>query len=143
MDISDTLNMLHRGLKMERNVTSFKFGIESSRVSTTPAISRCSTCGEEFKTPLLAMVSSGFIVEEYYACPKCLSKVGSLEQPKNLEGDEAVDEAEEALEMKIEDDMEESVACAHHLGYLKQRPKNTPIPEECLTCSKMIDCMSR
>ena len=127
---------------MERNITSFKYGIESSQFSTTQPISRCSTCGEEFKTPLLAMVSSGFIVEEYYACPKCLSKVGSLEQPENLEVDDAVNEEEEALEMKIEDDAEESVACMHHLGYLKRRPKNTPIPEECLTCCKMIDCMS-
>jgi DNA-directed RNA polymerase subunit RPC12/RpoP len=125
---------------MERNITSFKF--ESSQFSATPAISRCSTCGEEFETPLLAMVSSGFVVEEYYACPKCLSKVGSLEQPKNLEVNETVKEEEEALEMKIEDIGEESVACAHHLGYLKRRPKDTPIPEECLTCSKMIDCMS-
>ena len=127
---------------MERNITSFKFGIESSQFSTTPAISRCNTCGEEFETPLLAMVSSAFVVEEYYACPKCLSKVGSLEQPKNLEVDETVNEEEEALEMKIEDTGKESVTCAHHLGYLKRRPKDTPIPEECLTCSKMIDCMS-
>jgi DNA-directed RNA polymerase subunit RPC12/RpoP len=141
--ISDTLYAFSRGLKMERNITSFKYGIESSQFSTTQAISRCSTCGEEFKTPLLAMVSSGFIVEEYYACPKCLSKVGNLEQPENLEDDDAVNKEEEALEMKIEDDAEESVACMHHLGYLKRRPKNTPIPEECLTCSKMIDCMSR
>lgn len=127
---------------MERNITSFKFGIKS-RFSTIPAISRCSTCGEEFETPLLAMVSSGFVVEEYYACPNCLSKVGSLEHPKNLEVDDAVDEEEEALKMKIENVVEENVACAHHLGYLKRRPKDTPIPEECLTCSKMIDCMSR
>jgi DNA-directed RNA polymerase subunit RPC12/RpoP len=125
---------------MERNITPFKF--EGSQFSSTPAISRCSTCGEEYETPLLAMVSSGFIVEEYYACPKCLSKVGSLEQPKNLEVDETVNEEEEALEMKIEDMGKDRVTCAHHLGYLKRRPKDTPIPEECLTCSKMIDCMS-
>jgi hypothetical protein len=24
---------------------------------------------------------------------------------------------------------------------LRIRPKNTPIPEECLTCDKMVDCM--
>ena len=126
---------------MEGSITSFKNGSESSRFSTNHAISRCSTCGEEFKTPLLAMVSSDFMVEKYYACPKCLSKVSSLEQSKNLEIDDAVNE--EVLEMKIEGDEEESVACMHHLGYLKRRPKNTPVPEECFTCNKMIDCMSR
>jgi len=126
---------------MERNISSLKFGIENPTLSATQPSSRCSTCGEEYKTPLLAMVSSGLLVEEYYACPKCLSKVGIVEQQKNVEVDEA-EEEEETLKMEVEDKMEEAVACAHNLGYLKRRPKNTPIPEECLTCSKMIDCMS-
>jgi len=87
------------------------------------------------------MVSSGLLVEEYYACPKCLSKVGSVERQKSVEVDEA-DEEEEPLKMEVKDTLEENVACMHNLGYLKRRPKNTPIPEECLTCPKMIDCMS-
>lgn len=128
---------------MERNISSLKFGIEST-LPTTQASSRCSTCGEEFEKPLLAMVSSGFLIEEYYACPKCLSKVSSFERPKNVEVDEVEEEKEEAFpEMTIADTAEETEACAHNLGYLKRRPKNTPIPEECLTCSKMIECMSQ
>jgi len=126
---------------MERNISSLKFGIENPTLSATQASSRCSTCGEEYKTPLLAMVSSGLLVEEYYACPKCLSKVGSVERQKSVEVDEA-EEEEETLKMEVKDILEENVACMHNLGYLKRRPKNTPIPEECLTCSKMIDCMS-
>lgn len=31
--------------------------------------------------------------------------------------------------------------CPHHFGYLSRRPKDAPIPEECLTCRKMIKCM--
>jgi len=127
---------------MERNITSLKFGIDSPVLSTNHASSKCSTCGEEFETPLLAMISSGFLVEEYYACPKCLSKVASIERHKNVEVDEA-EEEEEPLKMEVEDTTEETVACPHHFGYLKRRPKNTPIPEECFTCSKMIDCMSK
>ena len=127
---------------MERNITSLKFGIESPVLSTTHASSKCSTCGEEFETPLLAMISSGFLVEEYYACPKCLSKVARVERQKNVEVDEA-EEEEEPLKIEVEDTMEETVACAHHFGYLQRRPKDTPIPEECFTCSKMIDCMSK
>ena len=133
---------------MERNISSLEFGIESPALSTTKTRSRCSTCGEEFETPLIAMISSGFLLEEYYACPKCLSKVGNIEQEKTVEVDEADDEVEEEETLKMdvedttEDTMEENVVCAHNLGYLKRRPKNTPIPEECLTCSKMIECMS-
>jgi len=28
----------------------------------------------------------------------------------------------------------------HHFGYLANRPKNAPIPEECLICSRMLEC---
>jgi hypothetical protein len=34
-----------------------------------------------------------------------------------------------------------SSACRHKFGFLGQRPKGTDIPDECLTCEKMIDCM--
>jgi hypothetical protein len=126
---------------MERSISSLKFGSGGPVLSATHESSRCRTCGEKFETPLLAMVSSGYLIEEYYACPKCLSKVGDIERNKTVEVDEANEENEESLETEVEDKIEETVACAHHLGYLKQRPKNTPIPEECLTCSKMIECM--
>jgi hypothetical protein len=36
---------------------------------------------------------------------------------------------------------EDVPSCSHHMGFLKKREKNSPIPEECLTCLKMIDCM--
>jgi len=29
----------------------------------------------------------------------------------------------------------------HYLGYLKERPKDTPIPNECLTCPETIECL--
>jgi hypothetical protein len=31
--------------------------------------------------------------------------------------------------------------CDHFLGYLRQRPKNTPIPNECLTCPDTLKCL--
>ncbi len=32
-------------------------------------------------------------------------------------------------------------SCAHFLGYLKTRPKDSPIPDECLTCAALMNCM--
>jgi hypothetical protein len=32
--------------------------------------------------------------------------------------------------------------CPHYLGYLKQRQKSQEIPAACLTCEKLIQCMS-
>ena len=120
---------------MERSVSSLRFGFDAVHAGST-----CAACGEDFEQPLLAMVFSDSLVEEYYACPKCLSKVASVGR-KAVQVDEAEDEVEEPLAAKAADVVGEAVGCSHHLGYLKHRAKNEPIPEECLTCSKMIDCM--
>lgn len=34
------------------------------------------------------------------------------------------------------------VICRNHFGFLNQRPKGSDVPEECLTCEKMIECMT-
>jgi len=31
--------------------------------------------------------------------------------------------------------------CLHHFGYLASHPKGVPIPEECIICQKLGDCM--
>jgi hypothetical protein len=31
--------------------------------------------------------------------------------------------------------------CARNFGYLSERSKGEKIPEECMTCEKMLDCM--
>jgi hypothetical protein len=112
------------------------------------------------------MVFNESVVEEYYACPNCLSKVASLrektvvdEEAEVEEGDASGDvgdvdfgfglDAEEVAEPVTSVEESDAVGgggdvaggCLHGLGYLKKRGKNVPIPEECLTCSKMIDCM--
>ena len=123
---------------MERSLSSLKLEVGGSVASSAHAGSVCSACGEEFDAPLLAMVFSDSLVEEYYACPKCLSKVRSVE--RQVEVDKAEEEAN-SLGMSIEEPAGAAVGCGHYLGFLKSRPKSTPIPEECLTCSKMIECM--
>ena len=32
--------------------------------------------------------------------------------------------------------------CPHRFGYLKEHPKHTPIPNECLTCTKIMECLA-
>ena len=33
-----------------------------------------------------------------------------------------------------------SEQCPHYLGYLREIPKNTRIPNQCLACTKMVEC---
>ncbi len=35
-----------------------------------------------------------------------------------------------------------SSACKHEFGFLGRQPRGTPFPDECFTCTKMIDCMA-
>ena len=132
---------------MNQNVAALRF----EGVMPFVGDSRCGACGEPVETPLLAMIFSESATEKYYACPKCLSKMANIsKEPEIKEGFEIdVDEntlkneiAEpERLETATEDNVKGPRNCVHFLGYLKERPKDTPVPEECLTCSNMIDCM--
>jgi len=31
--------------------------------------------------------------------------------------------------------------CIHHFGYLSNQPKNTPVPDECFGCTKILRCL--
>ena len=36
-----------------------------------------------------------------------------------------------------------SEVCPHSFGYLRTLPRNDPIPDECLICKKVMQCMNR
>ncbi|MEM0008138.1 MAG: hypothetical protein QXR89_07745 [Candidatus Bathyarchaeia archaeon] len=101
----------------------------------------CYGCGENFEKPILATIVSGGSSKTYYACPRCLTKVGEVKTTRHDQSEEAEKSSTVVLRKKEESKSEE-VKCEHFLGYLRKRPKNTPIPDECLTCSKMIECLA-
>jgi hypothetical protein len=49
---------------------------------------------------------------QYYACPHCLNKLE-----------------------------EEKTGCQNWFGFLSQKDKNESIPQECVECEKVMDCM--
>ncbi len=100
---------------------------------------RCDECKAEFQEPVIATISSSDNPQTYYACPRCLTKVHNYEDQKNKEtGKEKpiVNDVKKGIT-----ETEEDIECKHYFGYLKKRPKSTSVPEECLTCSKMIECL--
>ena len=126
-----------RSLKVEKNPNQ----------AETEETSVCAVCGEEFNQPLLAELHSEGMIEEYYACPRCLTKVGEVDPESRMEPEEP-EEIEEEPELALEETPtieaakpEETQPCPYHLGYLKTREKSSPIPEGCFTCTKMIDCL--
>ena len=127
---------------MKRNLNQSKLDSDNHGPPETHKNNRCGTCGEELEQPLSAELSSGHLIEEYYACPRCLSKVGDIERPKKVEAKDAVEDNQFQKREIEADKKEEAAVCFHFLGYLKKRQKNSPIPEECLTCNTMIRCIS-
>jgi len=129
---------------MERNMSSLKVGNEDYSPSNPEGIS-CDSCGEKFEKPLFTTLSSGQVLKEYYACPKCLSKIISVDvqKAKKIKQPEISKEEEPKIDnTKTEKEKETILGCKNNIGFLKRRPKSTPIPEECFTCCKMIDCMA-
>jgi DNA-directed RNA polymerase subunit RPC12/RpoP len=99
----------------------------------------CDECGRTFQKPILARVSTSGQTQTYYACPRCMAKVqGSRESVKEKEEKESVPAVEPT---KLTAEPEGAEKCEHFLGYLNKHQKNTPFPDECLTCAKMVECM--
>lgn len=127
---------------MEKNMSSLKVG-QKDYSPTNPKGISCENCGKKFEKPLFTTISSGQVLKEYYACPNCLSKIISVDvqKAKNIKQPEIFKEEEPKIE-KVKAEKETIPGCKNTIGFLKRRPKNTPIPEECFTCNKMIDCMA-
>lgn len=99
----------------------------------------CVHCGRVVSEPVwLTDLSCKPREETYYACPFCFSRV---------EIDEVLGESASASrdksDGKVGGDKKVAVAeCLHKFGYLKSRSKGSEIPDECLTCPKILQCMS-
>ena len=74
---------------------------------------------------------------------KVLDVISAIPQKER----EGVEDEEEAPVKPLKEEekgpeKEESPnGCLHHFGYLAHRPKDIPIPQECLTCPKIVECM--
>jgi hypothetical protein len=73
--------------------------------------------------------------ETYYACPFCFSRLDVEDVEEHLEhlhGREKNGKRKVAVAVSN---------CSHEFGYLRKRPKDTAIPDECLTCTRILQCM--
>jgi hypothetical protein len=128
-------------------------------------------CHREIEEPILLNNLSKTPTEQYYACPHCLIKLDtdaeneediieesasspplhpSLERVLDAISARPQKEREDIEEVPVKSSKEEGKGpkgeegpkgCSHHFGYLANRPKDAPFPQECLTCQKIVDCM--
>lgn len=115
---------------LQRNMNQWKAEEED------PANYKCDECGEDFMKPLLTTLSSSGHSQIYYACPRCLTKVNVATHQHDEQQEEP-----ETEPRRPEPATDEELKCQHFFGYLKKRPKNMPVPDTCLTCDKMVECL--
>ena len=87
-------------------------------------------------------------LEPYFACPYCLSKVKSIEEhqkPQVKSEENSLEEKQpNIIQVETKEKIEESnkpVGCQYHPGYLSERSSKEQIPDECLVCTKIVECM--
>jgi hypothetical protein len=56
---------------------------------------------------------------------------------------ESIEGRETVSPVPVEIEKTDAHGCSHYFGYLGEYPKNTPIPNECLTCIKIMECLSK
>ena len=105
------------------------------------------SCKKSFTAPLKTLNLQENQAEPYFACPFCLTKIKIVEEPLKTE-----EKPEEIEQPKISQaETKENVAkngdkpsgCHYHSGYLSERSSKEQIPDECLVCKDIVDCMLR
>ncbi len=94
-------------------------------------------CGKTFGDPLLLNDLSKTPAESYYVCPHCIAKLNEIStQEKELQRPTPI-----SVEPQKKLEETDSSSCVHHFGYLNTHAKDASLPDECLTCSKLLQCM--
>lgn len=100
------------------------------------------SCGKVFTKPLRALNLQQDSEGSYDACPYCLTEITldddltvSCDEPKETEAEEK-EYTEERAEIP-----ENPSECGYHLGYLSERSPKEKIPDECMMCKDIVECM--
>ena len=88
--------------------------------------------------------------EPYYACPYCLTETTLEERaPAEIKSEQKTEIKQigikESSVLRIEEESGQTnpkaQRCTHHFGYLSKRSSSDGIPEECMICENLVQCM--
>ena len=90
-------------------------------------------CRKEIEKPVMLTDFSRTPRETYYACPHCLTKVDVVVKDRSLDS-VSLETSESAPEKAPSE-------CSYRFGHLKTLTKDAAIPDGCLTCPKLLQCL--
>ena len=99
------------------------------------------SCRRIFAKPLKTYIV-GVSKEPYDACPFCLTEIPKTAVPDQLVPSEQEDEKEKDLPKQSEF-ASAPPDCKREFGYLGRRAAKEQIPDECLTCQVLMQCMRK
>ena len=112
------------------------------------------SCGKVFSKPLKALNLQQDPDGPFDACPYCLTEINvedtpavAPDEPETFEKEEAEAEPEVEMEEKEPsaeipvDTSETPSGCQHHIGYLSEKSSKEQIPDQCMMCKDIVQCM--
>jgi hypothetical protein len=100
-------------------------------------------CLHVFKSPLRVLQIQRGRKVDFYACPRCLSEITVDDDSVSPDLDEEDNDDKKGVELEQVLPPETSSGCRHHLGYLGERDSKAGIPDECMICKDLMDCMHK
>jgi hypothetical protein len=102
------------------------------------------SCKRTFSTPLKTLNLQLSPTESYSACPFCLTEIKILEKPIEIQlENQQSEEYQSAPQVKADKNTDIPTKCHFHPGYLSERTSKDDIPDDCLVCKDIIECMLR
>jgi len=84
--------------------------------------------------------------EPYLACPHCLTDITIQRDPSTAETKPLLDAgapktSKDRLGEEKNAPQSTKTGCTHHFGFLSERSSKEEIPEECMACAEIVNCM--
>jgi hypothetical protein len=102
------------------------------------------SCQRTFTNPIKVENVSLKKPAVYEACPYCLTEITVKNSISVSEKQKPLYEKEAEISIetdKIDQSATETNECKHYFGYLSERTKKEVLPEECMLCGKIVQCM--
>jgi hypothetical protein len=99
-------------------------------------------CGKVITNPLKTLNRQQSTKEPYNACPYCLTEITLAEPETEYPSEETATETS-LFEEEPSQNQEKIPGCKHYFGYMNEKEHKLQMPEECMLCPQIIDCMDK
>ncbi len=101
------------------------------------------SCKKTFTAALKTINLQQNPTEPYFSCPHCLTKIETIDERTE---DTSLEKKQTTKQVEIKEELtnsDKAADCHYHPGYLSERTGKEQIPDDCLVCSDMLECMRK